>query len=133
MLQKKLPDGAIVSIQLQSTSWAQDDARWFRRRPHRSHRVRPRLPGEFFVEENDAPDLDWVGIWQSRPGLRIRAPFTIPADSPCAEYVRAAAEKEYGAAILFDLTLRGGGGGEVRCDVLMMMLDQQGGPGGRVR
>ena len=112
-----------------AASWGEDDRRWFKRRPHRSHLVRPRFPNEWFVQPGDAPDLDMVAVKQIAAGARIRSPFEIPG-SPCAEHVREAAATEHGAAILFDLTIRGG---DCRCDVLVALLDRQGAPSGSVQ
>jgi hypothetical protein len=119
------PD-AIVTVHRGPSSWARDDAKWFGRRPDRSHRARPRLPDEWFVEPGDAPDSDWVAVRQIEPGIRVRSPFEVPA-SPCAGRVREAAEQEHGAAALFALASRGAG--PIRCDVLPTILEQRKAPG----
>jgi hypothetical protein len=49
MGKKKTVDGVIT----RPTSWPQDDAKWFERRPDRTHRVRDRFPGEEFGSKND--------------------------------------------------------------------------------
>ena len=119
--------GARGRIHTRLTTWARNDALWFKANRDRSRRVRPRLAEEWFVEPADAPDLDMVAVRQIAAGVRVRSPFEIPA-SPCAEYVREAAATEHGASILFDLALRGG---DCRCDVLVALLDRQKTPNGR--
>jgi hypothetical protein len=52
------------------------DALWFRKHPHRRHRLRPALPGE---------TGSWVLVRQMRPGFRVRAGIelakgVLPAD-----------------------------------------------------
>ena len=123
---KKTVD-VVIGVNTRPTSWSQDDAKWFERRPDRTHRVRDRFPGEEFGSRND-PTLDMVAVRQIAAGVRVRSPFEIPA-SPCAEYVREAAATEHGASILFDLASQGAG--LVRCDVLMALLDRQKVPDGR--
>jgi hypothetical protein len=119
--------GAVIGVNTRPTSWSKDDAKWFERRPDRTHRVRDRFPGEEFGSKDD-PTLDMVAVRQIAAGVRVRSPFEIPA-SPCAEYVREAAATEHGASILFDLALKGR---DCRCDVLVALLDQQKTPNGRV-
>jgi hypothetical protein len=116
-------------INSRSTSWARDDREWFQQRPHRSHRVRNRFPGEEFGSKDD-PTLDRVAVRQIATGVRARSPFEIPA-SPCAEYVREAAATEHGASILFELASRGVGA--LRCAVIMALLEGQGTPSGSVQ
>jgi hypothetical protein len=111
------------------TSWARDDAKWFQRRPDRSHRVRDRFPGEEFGWRDD-PTLDLVVVKQITTGIRVRSPFEIPA-SPCAEQVREAAATEHGASLLFDLISRGVG--PLRCAVIMAFLERQRAPSGSVQ
>jgi hypothetical protein len=84
-----------------AASWGEDDRRWFKRRPHRSHLVRPRFPNEWFVQPGDAPDLDMVGVRQVEAGGRRRSPFEIPV-SPCPSL--CVKPPEAGAHAVFDLT-----------------------------
>jgi hypothetical protein len=128
MVQKKTTGAPVGHIHRRSTSWARDDREWFQQRPDRSHRVRSRFPGEEFGSADD-PTLDMIAVRQIAVGVRVRSPFEIPA-SPCADYVREAAATEHGAAILFDLTIRGG---NCRCDVLAALLDPQPAPSGSVQ
>jgi hypothetical protein len=103
------------------TTWARNDALWFKANLDRSHRVRPRLADEWFVEPADAPDLDMVAVRQAQPGVRIRIPFTLPP-SPCRERLREAATTEAGAHALFDLTQQGKP--EMSCAALEAWLDR---------
>ena len=128
MVQKKTTGAPVGHIHRRSTSWARDDREWFQQRPDRSHRVRSGFPGEEFGSGDD-PTLDMIVVRQIAMGVRVRSPFEIPA-SPCAEYVPEAAATEHGAAILFDLTIRGG---NCRCDVLAALLDGQPVPNGSVQ
>ena len=98
--------GARGRIRTRLTTWARNDALWFKANRDRSHRVRPRLANEWFAELSDAPGLDLVVIRQIEPGARIRIPFTLPL-SPCREWLREAATTEAGAHTLFDLTQQG--------------------------
>ena len=93
---------------LDLTTWARNDALWFKANRDRSHRVRPRLANEWFAELSDAPGLDLVAVRQIEPGARIRIPFTLPL-SPCREWLREAATTEAGAHTLFDLTRKARG------------------------
>jgi hypothetical protein len=127
-LDATLRPGARGRIHTRPTSWALDDAKWFRANRDRSHRVRPRLVNEWFASPGDASGLDRVAVRQIEPGFRVRFPFEIPF-SPCAEYVREASKEEDGASILFDLAMRGG---DCRCDVLVALLDRQKIPNARV-
>jgi len=122
--------GARGRIHTRLTTWARNDALWFKANRDRSHRVRPRLAEAWFVEPADAPDLDMVAVRQIAAGVRVRSPFEIPA-SPCAEYVREAAATEHGASILFELASRGAG--PIRCDVILACLEQRGAPSGSVQ
>jgi hypothetical protein len=106
MPQKKDRQRRVIGrITTEPTSWARDDAKWFERRAHRSHRVRPRFPDEWFAEPADAPDLDLVAVRQIVPGVRIRTPFTLPP-SPSRERLREAAMTEVAAHALFDLSFQ---------------------------
>ena len=53
-------------------SWSEADRKWFKRRHHRSHRVRPRFPNEWFTRPADALDLDLVA---AEPAVRTRSPY----------------------------------------------------------
>ena len=117
---------ATVGLYTRPTNWARNDAEWFKRRPDRSHRVRDRFPGEEFGSRDD-PTLDMVAVKQITTGIRARSAFEIP-DSSCAEHVREAAATEHGASIMFDLAVRGGG--PIRCDVILAILEQGRAPGG---
>ncbi len=127
---QRRPRDVIVAVHLPrpASSWALDDRKWFEANRNRSHRVRPRLPHEWFVEPGDAPDLDMAAVRQIEPGVRARSPFEIP-NSQCAGRVREAAGQEHGAAALFALASRGAG--LTRCDVLLAILEQHRAPGGR--
>jgi hypothetical protein len=85
--------GAGWVFYFQPTTWARDDARWFAAHRDRSHRVRPRLAEEWFVEPTDAPDLDFVAVRQVEPSARLRLPFTLQP-SPCLERLREVAKTE---------------------------------------
>ena len=122
--------GARGRINTRLTTWARNDALWFKANRDRSHRVRPRLGDEWFLEPADFPDLDLVAVRQIAAGVRVRSPFEIPA-SPCAEYVREAAATERGASIMFELA--SGGAGRLACSVIMARLERQAGADGSLQ
>jgi hypothetical protein len=69
---------------LQDTPWKLDDAAWFARNQHRSHRVRPIFPGEDEPLPSAAPGTVHVTIVrQVAPGQRLRmfiAGLAVPDD-----------------------------------------------------
>jgi hypothetical protein len=57
-----------------------EDAAWFRRHPHRKHRIRAARPGEFGPGNDFAPPLgmhNLVAVRQVIPGVRIRLQFAL--------------------------------------------------------
>jgi hypothetical protein len=56
------------------------DKEWFRSHPHRSHRLRRTIAGEFPDEAGD-----WVLVRQLQPGVRLRVPFKALAQFPSGE------------------------------------------------
>jgi hypothetical protein len=50
---KKKTVDVVIGVNTRPTRWSQDDAKWFERRPDRTHRVRGRFPGEDFGSRND--------------------------------------------------------------------------------
>ena len=63
-------------LNVESPPWERDDAEWFKAHAQRAHRVRAQFPGEHFERRSSAP-IDFVVVRQIRPGLRVRAPFTL--------------------------------------------------------
>jgi hypothetical protein len=60
------------------TAWKEDDRRWFKNNPKRSHRLRPMFPQEPRGEPPVAPHPHHefqVLVRQIEPGLRLRQPF----------------------------------------------------------
>jgi hypothetical protein len=70
------------------------DKEWFRSHPHRSHRLRRTIAGEF---PDDAGD--WVLVRQLQPGVRLRLPFKALAQFPSGE------APEHVAHAMYDLVL----------------------------
>jgi hypothetical protein len=56
------------------------DRDWFCSQPHRSHRLRRTIAGEFPDEAGD-----WVLVRQLEPGVRLRLPFKALAQFPSGE------------------------------------------------
>lgn len=58
---------------------SEDDARWFRENPRRSHRIRPPVPGEFGIKDPHTakPLTRWVMVRQVKPGFRMRMSFAM--------------------------------------------------------
>ena len=110
-----------VGLHVNPSPWATNDRMWFAEHPHRSHRVRARFPGEFFVSEGDAPDVDMVVVRQIEPGFRTRTPFELPP-SPFKGRFLTAAETEGGAHAMFELTQ--GSKAEFRCSEVEAFINQ---------
>jgi hypothetical protein len=110
-----------VQVSHRPTPWSTDDMGWFTRHPHRSHRVRGRLPGEWYDDGASIADLDLVAVRQIEPGIRIRAPFELPP-SGYRERFLAAVETEGGAHAMFELCR--GGKREVQCSEVQALIDQ---------
>ena len=83
--------------------WKRDDAAWLKAHPQRAHRVRDQFLGEHF-EPTSSAQIDFVVVRQIRPGLRIRAPFTLVE----ALAMRGLNDDEAAAHTPFDLTRAGG-------------------------
>ena len=60
-----------------------DDAEWFKRHPHRTHRIRPLISSDL-PEFELAADADAIIVQQIRPGMRRRTPIhgsPLPSDN----------------------------------------------------
>lgn len=63
---------------------SQADAAWFRANPHRRHRIRPAVPGEF-APQGELPPMApgfrrFVAVRQIQPGFRVRIPFRVAVE-----------------------------------------------------
>jgi hypothetical protein len=100
-------------LNVQSSPWKRDDAEWFKAHAQRAHRVRAQFPDEHFERRSSAP-IDFVVVRQIRPGLRVRAPFTLVecgADSLAmmvALAKRTLNDNEGAAHAMFEMTQAGG-------------------------
>ena len=77
---------------------------WLKAHPQRAHRVRDQFLGEHF-EPTSSAQIDFVVVRQIRPGLRIRAPFTLVEG---ALAMRGLNDDEAATHAPFDLTRAGG-------------------------
>jgi hypothetical protein len=83
-----------------TAAWKKDDARWFRRHPHRSHRVRRAFPSEFDLTTPPGHQLI-VFVRQIAPGLRQRQNYFLNRD------VSEILDSEYVIHAFFDFISEG--------------------------
>ena len=105
----------------------EDDARWFRDNPDRSHRLRPALSGE----EADLYDPGvqpletqcWVAIRQVAPGMRQRLPMFVPSE--LAGICQQQAKFEPIVHALFDLRIQRNSHEDIGFKDLVDLLNQR--------